>query len=523
MGSFINICELNGNIKTYDIIVLNKNKTDLDIQKINSIILILKKLYLHSYFIKLKSYNKTYEDKNNIKNLENKNNNNHAMKNEQNLEKNQIVIKNETSKDKNNKEINEKINETKNKIITNNNENNENNENNDNNNEDNNNITKETIINIKNNCIEKKNEDKDKDKDKDESLNIFNNTPNPEENSTPTGNYDKTLIPGELIFNFNDIPINDEILKVENDLGEFIIEQKELLKYMAQYPYSPKLFSIRYPVGEKYSGYFSPNWEKEIFGIQINPNGSKYVGLFKKGMYEGRGRLIFRKGDYFEGEFKNNKANGFGKYVNINGEIYIGNWLDDKQEGKGELILKNGCRYIGDFKNGKENGKGKIIWPDSSFYEGDFVNNYFEGYGIYMMRNKKNYIGQWKMGQMNGFGIFNYPDGKSYKGYFEKDKKNGFGIYSGKNNLRYEGKYKKGKQYGIGRIINEKGEKQLGLYLKGKRLKFLNEKDFKEDIQNIDKEIEKINYIINNNEFFVKNIEHLTNIQNQCLGNSPIS
>ena len=114
---------------------------------------------------------------------------------------------------------------------------------------------------------------------------------------------------------------------------------------------------------------------------------------------------------------------------------------------------------------------------------------------------------------MNGFGIFSCPDGKSYKGYYENDKKNGFGIYSGKNNIKYEGKFKKGKQYGIGRVTNEKGEKQLGLYLKGKRLKYLNEKDFKEDIGNIDKEVEKINYIINNNEFFVENIGLLTIIQ----------
>ena len=318
-----------------------------------------------------------------------------------------------------------------------------------------------------------------------------------------------------MLFNFNDLPLIDEITKVENEIGEFIIEQKELLKYMEQYPYVPKFFSIKYPSGEKYSGYFSPDWEKEVFGIQINKDGSKYVGMFKNGMYDGRGRLILHKGDYYEGDFKENKANGFGKYVNNKGEIYIGNWINDKQDGEGELILKDGSRYSGQFKNGMKNGKGKIVWTDSSYYEGNFVNNYFDGYGVYMMRNKKNYIGEWKRGQMNGFGIFSCPDGKSYKGYYENDKKHGFGIYSGKNSLRYEGKFKKGRQYGVGRTINEKGEKQLGLYLKGKRLKFLNEKDFKDDVDNIDKEVEKINNIIEHNEFFVKNIGLLTMIQEQ--------
>ena len=348
-----------------------------------------------------------------------------------------------------------------------------------------------------------------------ENLTPIPEYPTPSESNENIGNYDKSKIPGEMLFNFNDIPLIDEITKVENEIGEFIIEQKELLKYMEQYPYVPKFFSIKYPSGEKYSGYFSPDWEKEVFGVQINKDGSKYVGMFKNGMHDGRGRLILHKGDYYEGEFKENKANGFGKYVNIKGEIYIGNWIDDKQDGEGELILKDGSRYSGEFKNGMKNGKGKIVWTDSSYYEGNFVNNYFDGYGVYMMRNKKNYIGEWKRGQMNGFGIFSSPDGKSYKGYYENDKKHGFGIYSGKNNIRYEGKFKKGKQYGVGRTINEKGEKQLGLYLKGKRLKFLNEKDFKDDVDNIDKEVEKINNIIEHDEFFVKNIGLLTMIQEQ--------
>ena len=335
-----------------------------------------------------------------------------------------------------------------------------------------------------------------------------NLTPIPEYPTINT-NFDKTLMPGDLIINFNDIPQIDKITEVENNIGgEFIIEQKELLKYMDEYPFVTKFFSIRYPSGEKYSGYYSPDWVKEVFGIQIDKNGSKYVGMFKNGMFEGRGRLILHKGDYYEGEFVQNKANGFGKYVNAKGEIYNGYWVDDKQEGQGELILKDGSIYQGEFKNGKKNGKGKITWSDNSYYEGDFVNNYYEGYGVYIMLNKrKGYLGQWKEGKMHGFGVFFWADGRSYKGYYEADKKHGYGIYSGKNNLRYEGKFKKGKQYGMGRIINEKGEKQLGLYLKGKKLKYLNENDFTDDIKILDTEIEKINNIFNTNEFFVKNKE----------------
>jgi len=499
MGSMLNYCiqeEKINYIKNREIFLLednNNNKQNLNSQNYYSMAKIISKYIMHYYFKKLKNYHKTIgnEDKESGKlNIKEDN-----KTNEEQSQKPILKVKTKTSQK--GKEYTEDIQIVEEK------------------NENKNNEKKEQKDNTNMNMNDTNKDLQSQEKEKQ------NDTPKGEPNPTPTGNYDKSLIPGDLIFNFNDIPLNEEIAKVENDLGEFIIDQKELLKYMEQYPYVPKSFSIRYPSGEKYSGYFSPNWEKEVFGIQINPNGSKYVGLFKNGMYNGRGRLIFRKGDYYEGEFKDNKANGFGKYVNIKGDIYIGNWVDDQQEGKGELILKNGCMYTGYFKNGMENGKGKIVWPDSSFYEGDFVNNTFDGYGVYMMRNKKNYIGQWKNGQMNGFGVFNYPDGKSFKGYFEKDKKNGFGIYSGKNNLRYEGNYKKGRQYGIGRIINEKGEVQLGLYLKGKRLKILNEKDFRDDIIKLDKEIENINNILNTNEFFVKNIEYVTVTQGQYFGNTP--
>ena len=329
------------------------------------------------------------------------------------------------------------------------------------------------------------------------------------ENNSPISKYDKSTLPGHLILNFKAIVQLDKITEIENAIGgEFSLDINEISKYENEYPYKPKKFSIKYPSGEIYSGFFSPNWVKEVFGIQIDKNGNKYVGMFKNGMFEGKGRLILHKGDYYEGEFIQNKANGQGKYVNSNGEIYNGHWIDDKQDGEGELILKDGSIYFGEFKNGKKNGKGRITWSDNSFYEGDFVNNNYEGHGVYIINNKgKGYIGEWKEGKMNGFGVFFWADGRKYKGYYENDKKNGYGIYSGKNNLRYEGKFKKGKQHGLGRITDNKGEKQYGLYIKGKKLKYLNENDFKEDIQNLDIEIEKINNIFNTNEFFIKNKE----------------
>ena len=252
-----------------------------------------------------------------------------------------------------------------------------------------------------------------------------NLTPIPE---YPTSSvvYDKSLMPGDLIFNFKDIPQTDKITEIENNIGgEFFIEEKELLKCMEEYPYMPKSFSIRYPSGENYSGYYSPNWVKEVFGIQIDKNGSKYVGMFKNGMFEGRGRLILHKGDYYEGEFVENKANGLGKYVNAKGEIYNGSWVDDKQEGEGELILKDGSIYQGEFKNGKKYGKGRITWNDGNgkftydngvVYEGEFSKGRFHGKGTLIYPNGGKFTGDWVNGKLvEGSGKYEFADGLKFE------------------------------------------------------------------------------------------------------------
>lgn len=341
----------------------------------------------------------------------------------------------------------------------------------------------------------------------------------PNENPTPEGNYDKNLLPGILLMNFDDFPLNDNVFKKELDLGgEFLGDEKKKAKLKETFSYEIKKFAIRYPTGEKYCGYLSSSWVKEIFGRQININGSKYVGFFKNGLYHGLGRIIFNNGSYYEGNFEYGVFEGKGKYVNINGDIYIGDWKNNIKDGFGELILMEG-RYIykGDFKEGKQNGKGKVTWDEGSFYEGNFKNNYFEGNGIYVLRNKKYYIGQWKKSKMNGIGILGESDGKIYSGYFSSDKKNGYGIYSWNNNYyRFEGIFKNGEQNGIGRIINKKNEKQLGIYVKGKKKKFLKENYCSEEVKKLDKEIEKINKTIKDNIFFTQSLSSLlTVIQNE--------
>ena len=336
MGSIVSTCNKKETIIINQDIYLSfdNNISEEEEHKINNIIQKIKGIYTKTYFEILKNYtkqisnnNKNDSDKEIIKiNTipQNKNNNDNEINknNTEEINNKEVVNKKQNKNENDNKKLYDlqsnngnltlnssaglksvNINESDSQI-------NDNLKNQETPNPSQNNsyINKTSSVNESNRSKKTKNKLSQK---KIQKKNFCENlTPIPEY-PTPIGNYDKTKMPGDLIFNFNDIPLNDEIIKVENDIGEFIIEQKELLKYMEQYPYVPKNFSIKYPSGEKYSGYFSPDWEKEVFGIQINKDGSKYVGFFKNGMFEGRGRLILKKGDYFEGEFMQNKANGF--------------------------------------------------------------------------------------------------------------------------------------------------------------------------------------------------------------------
>lgn len=344
-----------------------------------------------------------------------------------------------------------------------------------------------------------------------------NNTDNKKEltpNSTFLGDtpyqclnpFDLKYCPGKVI-EIESVVLLPEVKKAELSLTEFIIEEKELLKYFESYPFKLKHFQLEYPNGIKYNGYYGPEWTKEGFGILINSDGSKFEGMFNNNLCEGRGRLILNKGDYYEGEFSQDKANGYGKYVSTEGEIYLGYWMNDKQHGRGELILKDGSRYEGNFANGMKSGKGRLSWPDTSYYEGDFVSNYFEGYGSYYMRNGKIFKGEWKRGKMEGVGIFIWPEGKKYIGTYHQDKKNGYGIYIGKDGKKYEGQFKNGKQHGIG-LITDGGNTLLFLYQKGKKMKWLNEVDFKDDIKKIKDGIKAINNQINSIDFFNDDFEY---------------
>lgn len=291
---------------------------------------------------------------------------------------------------------------------------------------------------------------------------------------TPDGFFEST-IPGQII-SVDTIAIDPRIIETEKKLGEFVIEEKELIRYIEENKYRLKNCCLKYEDGSVYVGYFNKYWMREGYGILLLKDGSKYQGFFKENKMNGRGRLVGTKGDYYEGEFKDDKAHIFGKYVNAEGGIYVGQWKDDKQEGTGQEVLPDGSRYEGSYVAGMKTGQGKLVFPDGSLFQGTFHKNMIKGYGIYLWRDGREYSGHWKDGKMEGEGIFKWPDKKKYIGQYKDDKKEGYGIFMWPDKKRYEGEWKNGKQHGLG-IFSSEGIIKFGLWKRGKKEKWLEESD----------------------------------------------
>ena len=84
-------------------------------------------------------------------------------------------------------------------------------------------------------------------------------------------------------------------------------------------------------------------------------NQVSYIGNLKDGKQSGKGKLVFKDGEKYEGDFENDLRNGFGVYTyskENERDYYEGHWKEDKRSGKGKLVFKDGTKQEGIFENG---------------------------------------------------------------------------------------------------------------------------------------------------------------------------
>ena len=127
-----------------------------------------------------------------------------------------------------------------------------------------------------------------------------------------------------------------------------------------------------------YSGYLNINYVRNGYGI-----------------------LYTNSGFIYEGNWLNNKLNGYCRVIDINKKIIKeGRYVDNVLEGYGKVLIDNGDYYEGNFKNGKFDGKGNYIWYNGDVFEGEYKNGLKNGNGVFKWVNGDIYKGEFKNGKI---------------------------------------------------------------------------------------------------------------------------
>ena len=127
--------------------------------------------------------------------------------------------------------------------------------------------------------------------------------------------------------------------------------------------------------------YYDGGWkdgEQSGIGTSVWKNGSKYIGMWDKGLRNGCGRLTYEKDNYFDyyfGDWENDKYRGKGTLVARNGEKYSGYFENDEINGHGTFTFAEEselAKYEGHFKNGLPHGRGSLHWKNGNTFNGEF-------------------------------------------------------------------------------------------------------------------------------------------------------
>ena len=201
-------------------------------------------------------------------------------------------------------------------------------------------------------------------------------------------------------------------------------------------------------------------------------NAIKYEGDFKNNKANGQGTMTWSDGSKYVGQFKDDKANGQGTMIfAVKPETkYVGEFKDDKLHGKGTLTDSEGFKHVGEFKDDKANGKGIVTTSDGYKYVGDFKDDLLHGQGTETYDGVK-YVGEFKNNERHGKGTLNMKNGQKYVGDFDKGKMSGNGILYNPDGNIYSGGFKDNALHGKVQIDFPDGRKLIGEWKDGTRVK----------------------------------------------------
>jgi hypothetical protein len=169
---------------------------------------------------------------------------------------------------------------------------------------------------------------------------------------------------------------------------------------------------VTYPNGNTFEGTYDGERVKQGAGIfawmgpaseedETLVEKAKYDGNYKDGLKNGVGKMIYPNGDFYEGEWIDNKMQGEGTYTyKKSGDIYSGSWIADKKSGQGTYEFG----------------------ADSSIMVGTWVDGQITT-GKWILKGAAEYEGAFKLGRPYGYGSFSFSSGLVQTGSFVEAKK----------------------------------------------------------------------------------------------------
>ncbi|XP_036033912.1 MORN repeat-containing protein 1 isoform X2 [Onychomys torridus] len=179
------------------------------------------------------------------------------------------------------------------------------------------------------------------------------------------------------------------------------------------------------------------------YGVYVYPNSFfRYEGEWKGGKKHGHGKLLFKDGSYYEGEFVDGEITGEGyQHWAWSGNTYSGQFVLGEPQGHGIMKYKAGGHYEGELFHGLREGQGFLEDQDGQVYHGSFHDNKRHGRGQMIFKNGDKYEGDWVRDQRQGHGVLCCADGSTYEGQWHSDVFSGLGRLAHCSGVTYCGMF----------------------------------------------------------------------------------
>eukprot|EP00760_Papus_ankaliazontas_P019910 PhM_4_TR18080/c1_g1_i1/m.106359 len=203
-------------------------------------------------------------------------------------------------------------------------------------------------------------------------------------------------------------------------------------------------------VGSMYSGVFDSQFGRHGKGVMVLKNSESYEGEFAHNLRHGRGTYRFSNREVYDGEWKEDERTGTGTMHYLNGDVFTGEWLRGKKHGKGLLRLRGGDTLDATWSDDQQKGPGVMSYKNGDMYDGNWRNGVRHGHGVFFhAKSKSTYDGEFERGLMHGRGRLQYPGRYTFEGTFAFGERQR-GIMSFVDGSCYEGEWKSDKFHGRG-------------------------------------------------------------------------